>query len=121
MINDLAPVLILWVIFWGITAVIREASHSKIRQQIVDKGLNNVNVQNLFPPLPFFRIHSSLKWGILLIGVGLVLLVRHLVPIEVSDEATIGAMLVVAGVCLLVFYFIAPKIEPKAEEKKTGR
>lgn len=119
--NDLAPVLIIGVIFWGIIAIIREASQSKIRQQIIDKGLNSVNVQNLFPARPLFQTHSSLKWGVLLIGVGLVLFVRHLVPIDVSDEATIGAMLVTAGACLLVFYFIAPKIEPKAEDKKPGR
>jgi phosphatidylglycerophosphate synthase len=121
MMNDLAPVLILGVIFWGIIAIIREVSQSKLRHRIVDKGLSNVNVQNLFPAQPFIQSHSSLKWGILLVGVGLVLLVSRLVPREVSDEVTIGAMLVTAGVCLLVFYFIAPKVGQKKEDKKLGR
>jgi hypothetical protein len=119
--GDLTPVLVLGVIFWGIIAIIRETSRNRLRQRILEKGLTGVNVQNLFPREAVIGSHGSLKWGILLLGVGLVLLVSQILPLEFSDEATIGAMFVTAGICLLVYYFVVPKIAEKPEEKKAGR
>jgi uncharacterized membrane protein HdeD (DUF308 family) len=118
---ELTPVLILGVIFWGIIAIVREVSQNKLRHRIVDKGLTGVNVQNLFQGWNGGTRHGSLKWGILMLGVGLVLFVSQIISVEVSEEATIGAMFITAGVCLLVFYFVAPKNGEKAEDKKTGR
>jgi len=118
---DLTPVLILVVIFWGIVAIVREVSMNRLRQRILEKGLTGVNVQNLFQRETITNGQGSLKWGILLLGVGIVLLVSQILPLEFSDEATIGAMFLTAGVCLLVYYFVVPKIADKPEEKKTGR
>jgi len=119
-LGDLTPVLILGVIFWGILAIVREVSQNKLRHRIVDKGLTGVNVQNLFHREAGGR-QGSLKWGILLLGVGLVLLASQIISTEFSDEATFGVMFVTAGVCLLVYYFVAPKNAEKPEDKKTGR
>ena len=120
-LGDLTPVLILGVIFWGILAIVREVSQNKLRHRIVDKGLTGVNVQNLFQGGNGGTRHGSLKWGILMLGVGLVLLVSQIISVEISDEATFGVMFVTAGVCLLVYYFVAPKNAEKPEDKKTGR
>jgi hypothetical protein len=119
----IGPALVLGVIFWGIVAVIREVAQSKLRQRVLDKGANpaNINMQGLFArETCSCSRYSPLKWGMILVGIGLVLLIAQILPREVSDEATIGAMLVVAGVCLLVFHFIVPAAD-KTEEKKTGR
>jgi hypothetical protein len=119
----IGPALVLGVIFWGIVAVIREVAQSKLRQRVLDKGANpaNINTQGLFArEACSCSRYSPLKWGMILVGIGLVLLIAQILPREVSEEATVGAMLVVAGVCLLVFHFIVPAPE-KAEEKKTGR
>jgi uncharacterized membrane protein HdeD (DUF308 family) len=118
---ELTPVLILAVIFWGIVAIVREVSQSRLRNRIVDKGLTGVNVQNLFQGWNGGTRHASLKWGILMLGVGLVLLMSQIVSVEVSDEAIFGAMFVTAGACLLVFYFVEPRNGAKPEEKKIGR
>jgi len=120
-LGDLAPVFILGVIFWGIVAIIREVSLNRLRQRILEKGLTGVNVQTLFQRESVSSGQSSLKWGILLLGVGLVLLVSQILPVDFSDEATFGAMFITAGVCLLVYYFVVPKVEERPEEKKTGR
>ena len=119
--GDLTPVPVLIVIFWGIVAIVRETSRNRLRQRILEKGLTGVNVQNLFERENVSGSQGSLKWGILLFGIGLVLLVSQILPLEFSDEATLGAMFVTAGVCLLVYYFVVPKIAEKPEEKKTGR
>jgi hypothetical protein len=44
-----------------------------------------------------------------LTGIGLVLLIGQLIPADVSEEATVGAMMVAAGVALLVFHFVMSK------------
>jgi phosphatidylglycerophosphate synthase len=120
-LGDLTPVLILGVIFWGILAIVREVAQNRLRHRILEKGLTGVNVQNLFQRETAFGSQGSLKWGILLLGVGLVLLVSQLIPLEFSDETTFGVMFITAGICLLVYYFVVPKIGEKPEEKKTGR
>ncbi len=120
-IGDLTPVLVLGVIFWGIVVIIREVAQNRLRHRILEKGLTGVNVQNLFQKESVSGSQSALKWGILLLGVGLVLLVSQLIPVEFSDEATFGAMFITAGICLLVYYFVVPKIAEKPEEKKAGR
>jgi uncharacterized membrane protein len=56
----------------------------------------------------------------LLVGIGLVLLVVQILPVEVSDETTVGIMSLVAGLCLLIYHFAAPAVE-KTEDKKTAR
>jgi hypothetical protein len=119
--HDFGPVLILGVIFWGIVAIVRELSNGRIRQRIVEKGMNNVNAQNLFSQESRLGKHASFKWGLLLTAVGAVLLISQFVPVEVSDEVTFGAMFLTAGICLLVYHFIAPKNEQRPEERKTGR
>jgi hypothetical protein len=120
--DALQPVLIIAVIFLGIIALLREVSQNRLRHKVVDKGVNpsNLNFQALFSREAARNRYGSLKWGMLLVGIGLVLLVVQILPVEVSDETTVGIMSLVAGLCLLIYHFAAPAVE-KTEDKKTAR
>jgi hypothetical protein len=103
---ELTPVLVLGVIFWGIVAIVREVSLSKLRHRIVDKGMDPAEANALFQSATAAPRWGALKWGMVLTGIGLVLLVGQIIPGDVSEEAIIGAMLVTSGIALLVFHAV---------------
>jgi hypothetical protein len=49
---------------------------------------------------------GALKWGMVLTGIGLVLLIGQLIPAGLSEEATVGAMMMAAGLALLAFHAV---------------
>jgi hypothetical protein len=50
-----------------------------------------------------------------LIAVGGAILVGQLAPYSISEEVTISAMLIMAGLALIVYYFIAGRMTKKSE------
>jgi hypothetical protein len=97
------------VAIWGGVILTRH----KERMTIIDKGLNPTDMKALYErhwkaassPL------SSLKWGILLVCVGLAVLIgiwlRDL--FFFNDGVIPGLMAVLGGAGLVLFYFIASK------------
>jgi hypothetical protein len=54
----------------------------------------------MFDPL------SNVKWGMVLIGIGLALLLGQLFPYDITEAMTIGFMFLFAGLAFLIYYFI---------------
>jgi hypothetical protein len=103
---DIAPVLVLGVIFWGIVAILREVSLNKLRHRIVDKGMDPEDAKALFQGAAAAPHWGALKWGMVLTGIGLVLLIGQLIPGDVPDEAVVGGMLLASGIALLAFHAV---------------
>ncbi len=93
--------------FFGICFVAKALLDYFTRRRLIDKGLVDKNVRHLFkygsPSL------SSLKWGMVLVGIGAAVIIGRLAPYRWSDEATISGMFILAGLALIIFYLIAPK------------
>ena len=51
-----------------------------------------------------------MKWGLVLIGIGLALFIGQLFPYDIKEEITIGGMFFLAGVGFLIYYFIVKNI-----------
>ncbi len=104
---DMGEVLNMAIGFFTICFVVKAFLDYFMRKRLIDKGLVDKNVKYLFsygsPAL------SSLKWGMVLIGIGAAVIIGRLVPYRWSDEATISGMFVLAGLALVIYYFIAPK------------
>jgi len=92
-----------------VTAVIvKIISDNRIRQQLIENDKLNENVKYLFIDRFERHIPSSLKWGMILIAVGLAIFIGRLIPYYYyQEEITIGAMFVFGGLALVIFYFIA--------------
>lgn len=112
--EDIAPVLICGIIFYFTAYIVRLSIENRTRQKLIDKGLSpeqakTLNFASFAPQAP-----SSLKWGIVSTALGLGLFVRimlnNLIDIELRDEFTLGLMLTLAGISLIVYYFIAKKL-----------
>ncbi len=117
MIENLAPVLILGVIGYFIVELVKVVSENRLRHKLIDKGLVDDQARLLLESRPLAQFDMSLKWGIVLIGVGLAFLfafgIQRWVPAAIHGEITAGAVFFMAGLGMIVYYFIARGRENK--------
>jgi hypothetical protein len=97
------------VMFFMVPIIIKLLSDNKTRRKLIEKGLVDEKVKYLFMNKPKEYVSSSLKWGMVLIAIGLAVFVGQLAPKELMEEVTIGAMFVFGGVALVIYYAIASK------------
>jgi len=105
--DNLSDVLQMAIGFFTICFVVKASLDYFMRKRLIDKGLVDKNVKYLFqygsPAL------SSLKWGMVLVGIGAAVIIGRLVPYRWTDEVTISGMFILAGLALIIYYFMAPK------------
>lgn len=114
---DIPGTLIPITLFIVIGLIIKILSDNSVRKKLIQKGKIDENVKYLFTDTFERHVPSSLKWGIVLIGVGLAFFIGQFVPRRMSDEITLGAMFILAGVGLLIYYFLASQIVKKAKQE----
>jgi len=96
-------------LFIVIAYIIKVISDNRVRNRLIEKGQIDETVKDLFNDNAMQRSLHSMKWGLVLIGLGLALFIGQLFPYDIKEEITIGGMFFLAGVGFLVFYFIAKK------------
>ena len=111
---DTLPLIVFLVILAFIVKIIVEHN---TRRKLIDKGMVDENVKYLFPDKIKSQTLSSLKWGMVSIGVGLAVFVGQMVGANLVEEVTIGAMFVFAGLALVIYYPIANRMLKKAKEE----
>lgn len=108
--------IIVPVAFFGVTfLIIKAILDNRTKHKLIEKGLVDEKVKYLFAEKLDSQFLSSLKWGMVLIGLGLAVLVGELVQTERSEEITVGAMFVFSGLALLIHYGIANRVSKKAK------
>lgn len=111
MIEELVPLSI----FVGIVFIVKIISDNKIRKLAIEKGMVNEDMKYLYSDRFEGKVPSSLKWGFVLLGIGLALFVGKLVPYDMTEQITIGGMFFFAGAGLIIYYFVANRIYKKAK------
>ena len=107
--DELAPVLIMLIIFGGIIGIIRVVSESRLRNRLIEKGMVDEKVQYLWTRGHSDAHLSNLKWGMVLVGIGAAALISQFLPYDMNDGGTIGLMLIFGGLAFLLYYPIAQK------------
>lgn len=100
-------VLIPAVIFTALAYIIKILADARTRNKLIEKGMVDKNVQHLFAPDRELQTLSSLKWGMVLVGLGLAWLLRELFPYDISFDGAAGLMLIFGGIAFLVYYPLA--------------
>jgi hypothetical protein len=117
MIENVTPIFILGVIGYFVVELVRVVSENRLRHKLIDKGLVDDKAKLLLESRPLAQFDMSLKWGIVLIGVGLAFLfafgIQRWVPSAIHEEITTGAVFFMAGLGMIVYYFIARGREKK--------
>jgi hypothetical protein len=111
---EVVPLIAMFVV---IAVVVKYIVDYKTRAKLIDKGMVDENVKYLYADRPESQILSSLKWGIMLIGVGAAFFIGQLAPPDLVEVYTIGGMFVLAGLGLCIYYLIANQKVRKFREK----
>ncbi len=82
----------------------------RLKRKLLEKGEIDKNITHLFFGQAEHYAPSSLKWGLVLIGIGLAVVVGLMMPYDYDrGEITFSLMLIFAGIGLLIYYFFANK------------
>ena len=102
-------VLIPLVVFGAIVVVVKIISDTMTRHRLIAKGMADEKVKHLFVKDAQLQWLSSLKWGMVLIGIGVALVISQLAEDYITHESVFGLMFIFAGVAFLIYYGIARK------------
>lgn len=105
----LQEVLIPAVVFGAIIIALKLMLDSRLRNKLIDKGMVDENVKFLNYSTAQTHRLSSLKWGMVLVSIGLALLISYIWPDVFSDEGTFGLMFLFAGIGFLIYFGISQK------------
>jgi hypothetical protein len=102
-----------FAVFGSIVLVIKILSDNRIRQKAAEKGLSKEDFQHLFAKESeqFLSGLNALKWGMVLVGIGLAVIAGRFVSYDVRDEVTFGLVFVMAGVAFIIYYAIYKRTE----------
>ena len=103
---EMLPLVVMFIM---VPIIIKLLSDNKTRRKLIEKGLVDEKVKYLFMDKPKEYVSSSLKWGMVLIAIGLAVFVGQMAPKELMEEVTIGAMFVFGGLALVIYYVIASR------------
>jgi hypothetical protein len=111
---EMAPLIVMFLVTAFIVKIILD---HQTRKKLIEKGMLDENVKYLYADKPESRILSSLKWGMISIGIGMAILIGQVAPPELQEEVTIGGMFILAGLGLLIYYALAHRIMKNNKRK----
>jgi hypothetical protein len=100
-------------LFIAFVAIVKIISDNRVKKMLIERGKVDESVKFLYEKPYWQSPLNSLKWGFVLIGIGLAFLLGQLFPYSVSDEAVIGLMFLFAGIGFLLYYFMAKDRRPE--------
>ncbi|NOY61071.1 MAG: hypothetical protein GXO75_19340 [Calditrichaeota bacterium] len=108
------------VFFIVFAAIIKILSDNKTKRILIEKGMLDENVKYLYGDRYDYNVPSSLKWGMVFTAIGLAIIVGRVLGnfMYDSDQITIALMFVFGGMAMILYYFIAKKMNEKAESQK---
>ncbi len=100
--------------FFLVAYIVRTVSDNKIRQSLIDKGFVKEDVKYLYQNKIGVNAPASLKWGMVLIAIGLAIFIGRNYYYR-FEEVMFGLMFLLAGAALVLYYFIAKSIAKKQQ------
>lgn len=113
-----SEVLIPAVVFGSIVLIIKIVTDARTRNKLIDQGMVDEKVKYLFAKDIRLQRLSSLKWGLVLVGIGLSLMITYAYPELFDDGGTFGLMFLFAGVAFLIYYAVAQRQLSKTDHDR---
>jgi len=111
MAEELMIVLNVLIIFSAVTFVIKTLSDNALRKRALEKPELNEHIKYLFSRADGLERAplTSVKWGLVLIGLGAAVFVGRLFPYDIYESVTVGLMMLFAGLGFVIYYFLASR------------
>ena len=117
--EEFLPVFVLSVIGLTVVTIIRVVSEARTRNRLIEKGMIDENIRHLYSNQAKLQTLSNLKWGMVLVGIGLAALISQLFPQTISDEMALGLAFLFAGAGFLIYVPIAQNQLKKTSEDQS--
>ncbi len=113
MSENLMVVFNVLIVFGTIGFVIKTIADSRLRSKAVEKGIVDENLKNLFEKTSdqFLSGLNAVKWGMVLIGIGIAVVAGRFFPYDYADEVTFGLAFILSGLAFVIYYAIYKKAE----------
>lgn len=112
---EMIPVVVL---FLSIVAIVKIIADNRTKAKLIEARPSDEVVRALFEKPRDPALHSSLKWGIVIVSVGLGLVVVQTLGDDWFNRPTAyGVMLVFGGAGLLLYYWIASRKTSSGRDK----
>ena len=98
---------IAWVFIIGY--VVKTFLDYRVQRLIIEKNLVDEKLTHLFNKPVLKDGISSIKWGLVLIGMGLGFLARQFWPDIFTEEGTAGLIFLLGGIGFIIYYLISKK------------
>ncbi len=102
------------VVFSAIVLIIKTIADYKLKTNLIRQGLVDEKIKHLFAKSQAANSLTSLKWGLVLIGIGAALFMRQWV--DLTDETIFGLMFLFAGLSFIIYHLLAKSEENKIKE-----
>jgi uncharacterized membrane protein len=109
--------LIVGIVFFSVVTIVKIVVDSSTRRRMLETGTLDDRTKRLMMSQAELSTLSNLKWGMILIGIGLAALLSQLMPYSFSDEGAIGLVFLFAGLGFLIYYPIAQKRLKEIEQR----
>ncbi|MCK5077688.1 MAG: hypothetical protein KAR38_15000 [Calditrichia bacterium] len=101
----------LFVIIAVIVNIITERNTERMKLKIIERAISeekyDANLKELFEEsIKKKETLSHIKWGIILIGLGLALIIGQFIPFFYDDKATLSLMFILSGIALIIYHFV---------------
>jgi len=98
--------------FIVVAVIVKIVSDNGIKRKLIAGGLVNENVQYLYSDRLNAAVPGSLKWGMVLVAVGLALLIA-----PDMTEFTLALMLIFGGAALIAYYIIGTTLLARKKDE----
>ena len=121
---EVVPVIVIFGVFGFIVKITMDY---KTRKNLIDKGVVDEKIKYLYFDRVGGAIGPSLKWGLVLVGVGAAQIIGQFLPYsdyyrgEPFNPFSFGLMLTFAGAALIIYYAVAGKAAKKSSEHNNER
>jgi hypothetical protein len=104
--EELIPI----TLFVVIGAIVKMIIDGRTRRHLIDKGILEASTQKILATEMEMSIFSNLKWGLVMVAVGAVVLIARIADVYwLEREGVFGVVLIAIGTAFLVYYPMAKR------------
>ncbi len=112
--------LIVGIIFFSVVAIVKIAADAATRRRLIERGEADDKIRALAMGYSELSTLNNLKWGMVLVGVGLASLISYWMPEYLSEEGAIGLIFIFAGLGFLIYYPLAQRRLKETQQRHSG-
>ena len=116
--DALLPAFVMAILTFSVVYVVRIISDNKLRRAVLDSGNLGENAKYLFSGIKTDDSLSAIKWGLVLVALGLALFLGRLFFNYDEGEITLGLMFLFSGIAFLIYYRVANSHFKRIKEKQ---